>query len=105
MCAVGPNDLLRRTRELDTSLKIIAARLPRGSLLANMPRGLRETDARRVNEVVASLALQHQLRLVDLWAVTGPPWRGKYSTAMFHPNDAGYRDWATAFVRVLADAG
>lgn len=104
-CAVGPNDLLRRTTDLFTSLETVAARLPRGSLLANMPRGFRENNARRANAVVASLALQHDLRLVDLWAATGPPWRGKYSADMFHPNDVGYRDWAGAFMRVLAEAG
>jgi len=47
-CAIGANDLLRRTSGLEENLATIAAALPPGSLLANMPRGLRERRARGV---------------------------------------------------------
>ena len=100
-CAIGVNDLLRRPLGLAEAMTQIAAALPAGSLLANLPRGLRERDARNVNELVAELASVHDLRLVDLWVATGPPWRGKYAADWFHPNDVGYRDWAGAFRAVL----
>jgi len=102
-CAVGANDLLRRSGGLPAALADIAAALPPGSLLANLPRGLREAQARGVNDVIAGLAEGHHLRLVDLWSATGPPWRGKYAADWFHPNDLGYEDWARAFLAALAD--
>lgn len=102
-CAVGANDLLRRA-DFPASLGRIGAALPAGSLLANLPRGLREAQAARWNEVVAEMAEHHGLRLVDLWSATGPPWRGKYAADWFHPNDVGYRDWAAAFIAALGDA-
>ena len=103
-CAVGANDLLRRSPAPPAALEEIAAALPAGSLLANLPRGLREARAARWNEVVAEVAQRNHLRLVDLWSVTGPPWRGKYAADWFHPNDLGYRDWAGAFTAALAEA-
>ena len=100
-CAVGANDLLRRSSGLPAALAEIAAALPAGSLLANLPRGLREARAQVWNEEVAQVAERHDLRLVDLWSATGPPWRGKYAADWFHPNDVGYRDWAGAFTEAL----
>ncbi len=100
-CAVGANDLLRRRSDLPVVLAEVASALPAGSLLANLPRGLREADARRHNDVITDLAARHDLRLVDLWSATGPPWRGKYAADWFHPNDVGYQDWAAAFVSAL----
>jgi acyl-CoA thioesterase-1 len=102
-CAVGANDLLRRSSEFMGSVERIAAALPAGALLANLPRGLREQQAQSWNVGVAGVAERHDLRLVDLWSATGPPWRGKYATDWFHPNDVGYRDWARAFSEALGD--
>ncbi len=100
-CAVGVNDLLRRSRTVRDDLAAIASGLPPGSLLANLPRGLREAEARGHNDLIAGLAERHHLRLVDLWSATGPPWRGKYAADWFHPNDLGYQDWSAAFVEAL----
>ena len=102
-CAVGGNDLLRRRARLADDLGSIAAGLPRGALLANLPRGLRERHAAEVNRVVEAAVAAHDLRLVDLWATTGPPWRGRFSADWFHPNDVGYTAWATAFLTALDD--
>jgi len=101
-CAVGPNDLLRRTtRKAATALATIAAALPRGSLLATIPRGVRERQAAVLNRVVHEEATRYGHRVVDLWAHTGPPWEGKFSADHFHPNDTGYADWAAAFAETL----
>jgi lysophospholipase L1-like esterase len=102
-CAVGGNDLLRRRTTLLDDLRSIAAGLPPGALLANLPRGLRERHAAAVNRVVEAAVAAHDLRLVDLWATTGPPWRGRFSADRFHPNDLGYAAWAAAFLAALGD--
>ncbi|MGH9155534.1 MAG: SGNH/GDSL hydrolase family protein [Acidimicrobiales bacterium] len=100
-CAVGANDLLRPSEPLASSLRSIAAALPPGSLLANLPRGLREGKAARINALIAELAEAHDLHVVDLWSATGPPWGGKFSADHFHPNDNGYRAWADAFIAAI----
>ena len=38
----------------------------------------------------------------DVWAHTGPPWRGKFASDGFHPGSRGYADWAAAFAEPLA---
>ena len=103
-CAVGANDLLRRRGDVTGALARIAEALPAGALLANLPRGLRESRAVLINEEIKALVLRHGLRLVDLWATTGPPWRHKFSRDGFHPNDLGYQDWAAAFRAALGEA-
>ena len=101
-CAVGANDLVPTPRRrLERELRELAARLPPGSLLANLPQGLAPKRAVRVNELIAELVVEHDLVLVDLWSHTGPPWAGKFSADHFHPNDLGYADWASAFLEAL----
>lgn len=55
-----------------------------------------------VNELIAREAGRRGLVVADLWGHTGPPWSGKFAADGFHPNDAGYRDWAAAFTEALA---
>ena len=43
------------------------------------------------------------LTVADVWAHTGPPWRGKFAADNFHPGALGYADWARAFAEALAD--
>ena len=100
-CTAGANDLLRARRALSAGLADLAAALPAGSALATLPQGLRPRDATTANEVVRAEAAAHGLVLVDLWAQTGPPWRGRFSADGFHPNDLGYDSWLAAFVTAL----
>jgi len=101
-CAVGSNDLLRRTTSSAVgAIATIAEAIPRGSLLATVPRGVRERRAGALNDVVRAEAARHGHRLVDLWAHTGPPWRGKFSADHFHPNEGGYQDWTAAFAEAI----
>lgn len=101
-CAAGANDLVPTSRRrLQNELRDMAARLPNGALLANLPQGLAPRRAMVVNELIAELADEHGLVLVDLWRHTGPPWAGKFSADHFHPNDTGYKDWAVAFLEAL----
>ena len=101
-CAAGVNDVLRPwPTGMARALTRIAVAIPAGSVLATLPRGVRERKARRVNEVVRALAAQHGHRVADLWARTGPPYEGKFSEDRFHPNDRGYEDWAAAVADAL----
>jgi lysophospholipase L1-like esterase len=86
---------------LERELRELATRLPAGSLLANLPQGLVPRRALRINALIAEVAAEHRLVLVDLWSHTGPPWEGKFSGDHFHPNDAGYSGWAVAFQEAL----
>jgi len=101
-CAAGANDLVPTpVRRLERDVREMASRLPRGSLLANLPQGLVPRRAIPINALIAELVVEHDLVLVDLWSHTGPPWAGKFSPDHFHPNDFGYAGWADAFLEAL----
>jgi acyl-CoA thioesterase I len=101
-CAVGGNDLLRtRAPALVAQLRAIMAQLPPGAVLATLPQGLAVRKARRISELVRTEAPHVGLRVADLWAHTGRPWRGKYNGDYFHPTAVGYADWVRAFAEAL----
>jgi lysophospholipase L1-like esterase len=60
---------------------------------------------RRLDEVVRALAARRGAAYVDLYAETGPIFGSApsrfYAEDGFHPNDEGYRAWATAILDVL----
>lgn len=98
---VGANDLTH-TDPLQhaADARALCSALPRGAVVATMPRGWRERRAGAVDAVVRAEAAANGLRLADLAATTGPPYRGRYSDG-FHPNDRGYARWADALVAAL----
>ncbi len=98
---VGANDL-RRTPlpELLATLPRFVAAVPDGTVVATLPQGLRSARARPANALLTRLAAERSLPLVDLWAATAPPYRGKYADGL-HPNAAGVTDWVAAFARAL----
>jgi lysophospholipase L1-like esterase len=101
-CAVGGNDMLHtRMPALLASLHVLVSSLPRGAVLATIPQGLAPWRARRANAEIRRLAPGAGLVVADIWATTGPPWRGKFAPDEFHPNDLGYADWARAFATAL----
>jgi lysophospholipase L1-like esterase len=63
-----------------------------------------ERKTRRVNAVVRTCAHEHGLLVADLWAHTGPPYRGLYADG-FHPNDRGYAQWVSALEAALQQGG
>jgi len=102
-CSAGINDVLRGPlRHSAAAFDAIAAAMPPGSVMATMPRGMLDLRSRTLNGPVRAAAQRHGHVVADLWATTGPPWRGTLSTDWFHPNDRGYEGWTTAFARVLA---
>ena len=104
-CAIGANDLVARTppERFDEQLRQILARLPEGAVVATVPQGLRPGRAVEINDLIRTEAPAAGLRVADVWAYTGPPWRGKFSADGFHPGALGYADWARAFAEALAD--
>ena len=78
----------------------LCAALPPGAVVSTVARGVFERKTARVNEHLRQRATEHGLRVADVWAHTGPPYRGLYADG-FHPNDAGYRQWADAVCAAL----
>ena len=102
---VGGNDALR-SKEADwlRATEDLCAALPPGAVVSTTARGVFERKTRRVNQVVRARAAERGLRVADLWAHTGPPYRGLYADG-FHPNDRGYLQWADALSVALQEGG
>ncbi|HEV2758455.1 MAG TPA: GDSL-type esterase/lipase family protein [Acidimicrobiales bacterium] len=102
-CAIGANDIVGRTPEgrLADQLRRIIARLPKGAIIATLPQGLSRERTEAANRVIRDEAPAAGLVVADVWARTGPPWRGKLAQDGFHPGALGYADWAAAFASVL----
>ena len=98
---VGGNDALRtREPEWRRAVQDLCAALPARAVVSTTARGVFERKTARVNAVLRALAAEHGLRVADLWAHTGPPYRGLYFDG-FHPNDKGYLQWADALSEAL----
>ena len=102
-CAIGANDIVGRTPEgrLAEQLRRIIERLPNGAIIATLPQGLSRERTEAANTVIRDEAPAAGLVVADVWARTGPPWRGKLAQDGFHPGALGYADWAAAFASVL----
>lgn len=93
---VGGNDLTHtRLPTWLADLRELLGMLPAGAVVATAPRGWHERKARVGNEVIRVVAAERGLHVADLWAHTGPPYRGLYADG-FHPNDRGYAQWGSA---------
>ncbi len=98
---VGGNDALhtkrgRWLRDLDE----LIATLPPGAVVSTVSRGVLERKTRQVNDHLRATATAKGLRVADIWAHTGPPYKGLYADG-FHPNDRGYQQWADAIWAAL----
>jgi lysophospholipase L1-like esterase len=101
LVAIGANDVRHGTPGLLGAVADLVAALPDGAVVATVPQGLNPRRTRAVNEVLRRAARSRGLRVADVWARTGPPWRAKFSADLFHPNDLGYADWTAAFLEAL----
>ena len=99
---VGGNDALRTKEPVwRRDVRDLCAALPPGAVVATVARGVFERKTRRVNELIRSCAAEHGLRVADLWAHTGPPYRGLYFDG-WHPNDRGYLQRVAALEEALS---
>lgn len=98
---VGSNDLLRSVRlgRTRATLRDVLRALPRGSIVATLPASgsLAASQCNKMlrHEIVAA---GHHVADVDAH-LSG--WRGRTSGDGFHPNDAGYQAWVSAFSEAL----
>jgi acyl-CoA thioesterase I len=107
-CGTGSNDVLRTgPRALRAQLDAVAAALPAGSVVLTLPAGLRGLGApylRRINDRIRAAAGRNGLVVAEVEREFRPPWRGKFAPDGFHPNAAGYTDWAAAVWTALPAA-
>jgi lysophospholipase L1-like esterase len=100
--AIGANDVYKTPLDrLIGQLRRLMASLPKGAVIATLPQGLRPRKAMAANAVIRAEAPAAGLEVADVWARTGPPWRGKFAEDNFHPAALGYADWAAAFADTL----
>ena len=101
---VGGNDAVGTPLEawLAQVDRLVAA-LPPRAVVATVPRGLRERKVRQANAHLRRAASAHDLVVADLWALTGPPYRGLFADG-FHPNDRGYLPWADGIEQAARQA-
>lgn len=101
-CVIGANDVFTsRLADVRRHFGDVAERLPRSSILATVPKGLPRWRAQTINEIIRHVTATHGHRLADIWAHSGPPWRGKLCADRFHPNDVGYEMGTAALAEVL----
>ena len=102
-CAAGSNDLAWRLglRRIERDLERLLGALPRGAVVATMPRGLGERRPEALNARIRREAPARALVIADVWAHTGAPRAGKLAADGFHPSERGYRDWTAAFAAAL----
>ena len=102
VCTVGSNDLVRSPRlgracrEMDALLES----LPGTAIVATVPAN-GSVAASLFNRRLRSTAEKNQIKVADI-SVALRSWRGKQAEDRFHPNDAGYEVWSTAFRQQLA---
>lgn len=93
---IGGNDALHtRLPQWRADVDDLITALPPGAVVGTVARGVFERKTARLNEHLREAAAARGLRVADLWAHTGPPYRGLYADG-FHPNDQGYLQWAEA---------
>ncbi|CAN5396263.1 hypothetical protein BH10ACT4_BH10ACT4_12310 [soil metagenome] len=117
--AIGANDMPGFDRERFTrELTEVYASLPAGSIVAEVPSfylGAAERNVKVANTIVHRLADEHGFEVAPLYAKTRGQGAALYAlnrvaADFFHPNDRGYRVWASAFLplvdrAVLSTAG
>ena len=108
--AVGANDMPTFERDRFTrELAEVFDSLPAGSIVAEMPSfylGSSERNVRAANAIVHRLAAEHGFDVAPLHARTRRQGAALYalnrvSVDFFHPNDRGYRVWASAFLPLV----
>ncbi len=108
--AIGANDVadFDRTR-FENELAVIFDALPSTAIVSELPSfyvGPRERRVREANAIVHRLAALHGLEVAPLYVRTRRQGGALYAlnqvaADFFHPNDRGYRVWASAFIPLL----
>jgi lysophospholipase L1-like esterase len=101
-CTVGVNDVFKSGfRHTPGRIRALTRALPAGTVVATVPHGFLLWETVAFNVILRREARAAGLRVADVWAHTGPPYRGKHCADRFHPSDAGHADWCAAFAESL----
>lgn len=93
---VGGNDAMHtRVPQWLRDVDDLVAAMPTGAVVSTTARGVFERKTSRVNAHLREAAAANELHVADIWAHTGPPYKGLYADGL-HPNDRGYLQWADA---------
>lgn len=108
--AIGANDIPGFDRDRFTrELTEVYASLPAASIVAEVPSfylGSAERSVKAANAIVHRLADEHGFEVAPLYASTRRQGAALYAlnrvaADFFHPNDRGYRVWASAFLPLV----
>ncbi|MET4780380.1 SGNH/GDSL hydrolase family protein [Glaciihabitans sp. UYNi722] len=108
--AIGANDIAQFDAErFERELETIYSALPKSAIVAEVPSfyfGAAERRARLANAIVHRLATRHGFEVAPLHATTRRQTGARYAlnqvaADFFHPNDRGYRVWASAFLPIV----
>ncbi len=104
--AIGANDIAGFDEErFEGELATVYDALPEGSIVGDVPAfylGGAEKRARIANSIVHRLAAERGLDVAPIYEKTRRQGGARYAlnqvaADLFHPNDRGYRVWASAF--------
>ena len=109
--SIGANDMTTfEPTRFAAELATLYDALPSHAIVADLPTFYflpAEKKVRAANVLLRKAAAEHDLRVVDLhaamrrqgaWGVTT-----QFAGDLFHPNDRGYRVWASAFLPAIDD--
>src|SRR6185312_3352097 len=108
--SIGANDIATfDAARFERELRELYTALPRHAIVADLPAfyfGAAERKVRTANTIVHRLAKEFGLEVAPLYAATwrqgGPRYAlNQVAADFFHPNDRGYRVWASAFLPLL----
>ncbi|MBK4348467.1 SGNH/GDSL hydrolase family protein [Lacisediminihabitans changchengi] len=108
--AIGANDIASfEPGRFERELAVVYDALPPGSIVGDIPAfyfGSAERRVRAANEIVHRLAADRGFEVAPVHALTRRQGGARYAlnqvaADFFHPNDRGYRVWASAFIPLL----
>ncbi len=108
--SIGANDIAGFDAErFERELRELYSALPRHAIVADLPAfyfGAAEKNVRIANGILHRVAGELQLEVAQLYAATKRQSGLRYAlnqvaADFFHPNDRGYRVWASAFIPLL----
>jgi acyl-CoA thioesterase-1 len=108
--SIGANDIAGFDAErFEHELRELYSALPRHAIVADLPAfyfGAAEKNVRIANGILHRVAEELRLEVAPLYAATRRQSGLRYAlnqvaADFFHPNDRGYRVWASAFIPLL----
>jgi acyl-CoA thioesterase-1 len=108
--ALGANDIASfEAGRFERELAVVYDALPRDAIVGDVPAfyfGGAEKRVREANSIVHRLAAQRGLEVAPVYERTRRQGGARYAlnqvaADFFHPNDRGYRVWASAFLPLL----